>query len=180
MADDLRIEEERLGAWLNLIQTNRVVSDVLEAGVEAAAGLSLAEYELLNRISHSPEGRLRMADLASLLLVSKSGVTRLVDRVEQAGLVKREFSPEDRRVTFAAITGDGREALDKASPAFEIGLARSFSDHLEDSDVEGLRAALRKVLEGNGQWEQDRCSPRYAEIPSQPFSSGSSGRNASE
>jgi DNA-binding MarR family transcriptional regulator len=105
-----------------------------------------------------------MADLASLLLVSKSGVTRLVDRVEQAGLVEREFSATDRRVTFASITPAGREALDRANPAFARGLAQAFSRHLADSDLRCLRAALRKVLEGNGQWEEDRCSPRYASV----------------
>jgi DNA-binding MarR family transcriptional regulator len=155
-------DEERLGAWLNLIQANRIVSDVLEEHVEAAAGLSLAEHEVLIRIGFSPDGRLRMADLASLLLVSKSGVTRLVDRVEQAGLVKREFSPNDRRVTFASITDAGRAALDRANPAFARALDQAFSQHMNDSDVACLRAALRKVLEGNGEWEESRCSPRYA------------------
>jgi DNA-binding MarR family transcriptional regulator len=159
---DLLEDQERLGAWLNLIQTNRVVSDELEQGVEGAAGLSLAEYELLIRIANSPDGKLRMADLASLLLVSKSGVTRLVDRVEQAGLVGREFSATDRRVTFASITKAGRDSLVRANPAFARGLAQSFSRHLDDDDVRSLRTALRKVLEGNGQWEEDRCSPRYS------------------
>jgi DNA-binding MarR family transcriptional regulator len=161
MEANLLVDEERLGAWLNLIQANRVVSDALEEGVEAAAGLSLAEHELLIRIANSPDGKLRMADLASLLLVSKSGVTRLVDRVEEAGLVRRELSPQDRRVTFASITPAGRKALERANPAFAQGLERAFSEHLGDSDVQCLRAALRKVLEGNGQWEEQRCSPRY-------------------
>jgi DNA-binding MarR family transcriptional regulator len=162
MEEDVLGDEERLGAWLNLIQANRIVSDVLEEHVEAAAGLSLAEHEVLIRIGFSPDGRLRMADLASLLLVSKSGVTRLVDRVEQAGLVKREFSPEDRRVTFASITEAGRDALSRANPAFARALAQAFSQHLTGSDVQCLRAGLRKVLEGNGEWEESRCSPRYA------------------
>jgi DNA-binding MarR family transcriptional regulator len=155
-------DEERLGAWLNLIQTNRIVSDVLEEHVEAAAGLSLAEHEVLIRIGFSPDGKLRMADLASLLLVSKSGVTRLVDRVEQAALVRREFSPDDRRVTCASITDAGRDALERANPAFARALDQAFSQHLDDSDVACLRAALRKILEGNGEWEESRCSPRYA------------------
>jgi DNA-binding MarR family transcriptional regulator len=159
---------EQLGAWLNLIQANRIVSDVLEEHVEAAAGLSLAEHEVLIRIGFSADGKLRMADLANLLLVSKSGVTRLVDRVEQAGLVKREFSPDDRRVTFASITDAGRDALARANPAFARGLAQAFLQHLTTSDVQCLRAALRKVLEGNGEWEESRCSPRYAAAGAAP------------
>ena len=111
--------EERTRAWLNVVQTNRVVSDALEEAVESAAGLSLAEYELLVRISNVEDGRLRMVDLADLLLVSKSGVTKLVDRVEQAGLVARESSEEDRRLTFARLTRDGRRALNRAAPAFD-------------------------------------------------------------
>src|ERR671936_1676984 len=107
--------EERTRAWLNVVQTNRVVSDALEEAVESAAGMSLAEYELLVRISNAEDGRLRMADLADLLLVSKSGVTKLVDRVEQAGLVARESSEEDRRPTFARANQGGRPAPNKTA-----------------------------------------------------------------
>lgn len=155
--------EERTRAWLNVVQSNRVVSDALEEAVEAAAGLSLAEYELLVRISNAEGGRLRMVDLADLLLVSKSGVTKLVDRVEEAGLVARESSAEDRRLTFARITRDGRRALARAQPAFDRAHERVFSQHLSDQDVRCLRAALRKVLEGNGAWEERRCSPTLGE-----------------
>ena len=160
--------EERTRAWLNVVQTNRVVSDALEEAVESAAGLSLAEYELLVRISNVEDGRLRMVDLADLLLVSKSGVTKLVDRVEQAGLVARESSEEDRRLTFARLTRDGRRALNRAAPAFDAAHERVFSRHLADRDVRCLRGALRKVLEGNGAWEERRCSPELADRRTAP------------
>jgi DNA-binding MarR family transcriptional regulator len=160
--------EERTRAWLNVVQTNRVVSDALEEAVEAAAGLSLAEFELLVRISNAEDGRLRMVDLADLLLVSKSGVTKLVDRVEGAGLVARESSAEDRRLTFARITKDGRRALGRAAPAFEEAHERVFSQHLSDQDVRCLRGALHKVLEGNGAWEERRCSPELADRQTAP------------
>jgi DNA-binding MarR family transcriptional regulator len=154
-------DPDRSQAWLNLVQAGRVVADALEADVERAAGLSMAEYEVLLRIAGAEGGRLRMVDLAGLLLVSKSGVTRLVDRLEGEGLVEREFSPEDRRLTFARITAAGRRALDRASPAFAASLERVFSRHLGDRDVTCLRTALRKVLEGNGVWEEERCSPAF-------------------
>jgi DNA-binding MarR family transcriptional regulator len=153
---------DRAQAWLNLVQASRVVSDLLGEEVDRAAGLSLAEYELLLRIADTPEGRLRMVDLADLLLVSKSGVTRLVDRLEETGFVTRAFSTSDRRLTLATITGAGREALGRAYPAFAGALDRSFSRHLADRDVTCLRTALRKVLQGNGVWEEQRCSAEFA------------------
>jgi DNA-binding MarR family transcriptional regulator len=175
MVRELVGEPERARAWLNLVQTNRIVSDALEEAVEVAAGLSMAEFELLVRTANSPEGRLRMVDLASLLLVSKSGVTKLVDRVEQAGLVRRESSAEDRRLTFAVITDAGRQALDRARPAFARGLEQVFSRHLADRDMQCLRTALRKVLEGNGEWDEERCTPEFG--AEEPASAGSTNRS---
>src|SRR2546430_2273725 len=84
---------ERAGAWLNLLQVNTVVAEALERRLEDKHALSVAEHEVLVRLSHSPDGRLRMQELASLLLVSKSGVTRLIDRMQSAGLVRRVACP---------------------------------------------------------------------------------------
>lgn len=151
-------ESERVGAWLNLIQAYVVLTNALGERLEGECGLSLGGHELLARLASAPEGRLRMLDLSRLLLVSKSGITRLVDRMEAAGLVIREPSPSDRRATFAAITDRGRQALDEALPAFARGLEEFFSRHLLDPDVRALRRILRKILSGNGEWEETRCS----------------------
>lgn len=153
-------ETERLRAWMNLLQANAVVAEVLEEHLDAV-GLSLAQHEVLMRLVQTERARLRMADLASLLLVSKSGVTRLVDRMEAAGLVRREACPTDRRVVYAALTDEGRRRVEAARPAFVRGLEAAFSRHLDGRDVASLRSALRKVLEGNGQWQEERCSPAY-------------------
>ena len=161
-----RLDDERFGAWMNLLQANAIVAEALEQRLQAECELSLAENETLARLAHSPEGRLRMADVANLMLVSKSGVTRLIDRLEGAGLATRALCSTDRRVTYAAITPAGREALDRSRPVMAEALETAFSRHLADADVRALRRALRKVLEGNGEWEESRCSPTFSAGPS--------------
>jgi DNA-binding MarR family transcriptional regulator len=160
--DDERTE--RAGAWLNLLQVDTVVSEALERRLEERHGISLAEHEVLVRLSHESKGY-RMHELASLLLVSKSGVTRLIDRMVAAGLVRREPCPTDRRVIHASITPKGRIKVDRSMPDFLAALDEAFSAHLNSDDVAALRTALRKVLEGNEKWEDRRCASAYTEAP---------------
>jgi DNA-binding MarR family transcriptional regulator len=150
-------QTEELSAWLNLIQTHEAVAAGLEDTLKRANGLSLAEHEVLVRLAEAPEGRLRMLDLTGLVLLSKSGVTRLIDRMEHEGLVERQSCETDRRVVYAAISPTGRRILDDTTPAFLAGIEEHFSRHLSDADVRALRRILRKLLAGNGQWEEARC-----------------------
>lgn len=153
---------ERAGAWLNLLQVDTVVSEALERRLEERHGISLAEHEVLVRLAREPKGY-RMHELASLLLVSKSGVTRLIDRMVAAGLVRREPCPTDRRVIHASITPKGRTKVDRSMPDFLEALDESFSAHLDSEDVASLRTALRKILEGNDKWEDRRCASAYTQ-----------------
>jgi DNA-binding MarR family transcriptional regulator len=157
------LEEERFHAWLNLLQTHAVVNSRIEADLEAGSGLSLAEHEVLVRLDAAPDHRLRMNDLADLLLLSKSGVTRVVDRLEKRGLVGRRMCESDRRVVYAASTPAGGKALADAREILASAIQRSFSRHLSDADVAALRSSLRQLLEGNGAWLERRCSPSYAD-----------------
>lgn len=151
-------QTEDLNAWLNLIQAHEAISAGLEEALERATGLSLAEHEVLVRLTDDPEGRLRMLDLSGLVLLSKSGMTRLIDRMADAGLVERQACPTDRRVVYAAITPKGRRLLGETTPVFLSGVQDHFSKHLSEADVKALRRILRKLLMGNGQWEESRCS----------------------
>ena len=154
------LDDGRYHAWLNLVQTHSVISARMEARLVAASGLSLAEHELLIRLSQGPDRRLRMQDLSSLLLLSKSGVTRIVDRLEKRGLVERKMSETDRRVILAYLTEKGVEVMETARPVIAEGIDEFFSRHLTDDEIIELRALLRKVLTGNGEWLETRCSPR--------------------
>jgi len=152
---------ERFQVWLNLVQAFAVVSARVEEELDAASRLSLAEHEILIRLSFSPGGRLRMYDLADLLLLSKSGVTRVVDRLEHRGLVTRHTSKEDRRVVHARLSEEGARVLRMAQPVLGSAVEAAIARHLTDRDVAALRRALRRVLEGNGAWTKHRCSPSY-------------------
>jgi DNA-binding MarR family transcriptional regulator len=159
---------EALSAWLNLIQTHQAVGAGLEDTLKRANGLSLAEPEVLVRLEEAPDGRLRMLDLAGLVLLSKSGMTRLIDRMERAGLVQRQSCDTDRRVVYAAISAKGRRTLEEATPVFMAGIEEHFTRHVSDADVRALREILRKLLTGNGQWEEGRCGMASALAPASP------------
>jgi DNA-binding MarR family transcriptional regulator len=98
-----------------------------------------------------------MQDLAGFALISKSGLSRLIDRMEKAGLVRRESCPSDRRGTFAALTEEGATALQLATPVFLDGFERHVASHLSDADVGALQAALGKVLEANDEPPDVSC-----------------------
>jgi DNA-binding MarR family transcriptional regulator len=154
-------DAERAGAWMNLGQAHRVIQVAVEDRLEAEAGLSSSELEALMRLAISPGRRLKMIEIADQLLASKSGITRLVDRLEANGLIAREVPPDNRRVIYGRITDAGLEALETGSAVFMAGLEDAFSRHLSDQEVLQLRGILRKLLEGNGAWEDHRCLPAF-------------------
>jgi DNA-binding MarR family transcriptional regulator len=157
-------EEERLSVWLTLVRANAAVSDALGHELETVRDLPLSWFEILLGIAQEPGGRRRMQDLAGFALISKSGLSRLVDRMEAAGLVRRESCPSDRRGTFAALTEKGAAALELATPVFLDGFERHVASHLSDADVRALQAALGKVLEATGQPASVSCRTSAPEL----------------
>jgi DNA-binding MarR family transcriptional regulator len=157
-------DAELAGAWVNLAQAQRVIQAVMEERLEAGIGLSWSEVEALMRLSISPGRRLKMIDIAGQLLASKSGVTRLVDRLEANGLIEREIPRDNRRVIYCRITDAGLGALARAHSAFTSSLEDTVSRHLSDEDLAQLRRILRTLLEGNGAWEDHRCEPAFDEL----------------
>jgi DNA-binding MarR family transcriptional regulator len=156
-------DEERVAAWVNLGQAAHVVQAALDERLEAAAGVSGPEFELLWRLRATPGRRLQMGEIAGLLLASRSGVTRLVDRLVEAGLLARETPPDNRRVAYARLTEQGGAVLARAQEAFGPAFEHAFARHLSDDDIVVLRQALRRLLEGNGAWAHDRCDPTVIE-----------------
>jgi DNA-binding MarR family transcriptional regulator len=102
---------------------------------------------------------LQMSQIAAQLINSPSGTTRIADRLERAGLIERETPRENRRVVHVKLTERGREVLGRADRAFREVLQEVFASHLTEDEVASLRASLRKVLEGNGAWSEERCDP---------------------
>ena len=143
--------EEGLAAWSDVSQSYTLVSHALERKIREQFGLPLAGYDVLAQLAKTPEGeRIRMQELARRVLLSKSGLSQLFSRLERRGLVERRGDPENLRVTYATITAVGREALERAQPAFHEEVEERFAGHLDEEEVRVLRRAMRKVIRASG------------------------------
>jgi DNA-binding MarR family transcriptional regulator len=135
---------DRLRAWRLFFESALALVDVLDAELERDSGIPLHWYDVLVHLEEAPEG-LRMNALAERILYSKSGFTRVVDRMEEAGLVRRVRPENDRRSILIVLTGAGRETLERARAHHRHGIQTHFSSHLADADVNALTRALEKV-----------------------------------
>lgn len=140
-----RPDDRRLTAWRRLLQAHATLIERLNADLEREAGLPLTQYEVLLHLSESPDGRLRMRDLADSVLLSPSGLTRLVDRMERAGLVARDTCSSDRRGSFAVLTAEGKATLRRAAPIHLRGIAEYFAAHVSDEEADAISAALARI-----------------------------------
>ena len=118
--------------------------DVLDAELERDAGISQRWYDVLVHLEESPDG-VPMNALADRILYSKSGFTRVVDRMEKAKLVRRARPGNDRRTILIVLTDKGTEMLERARRHHRDGIKRHFAQHLTDADVKALTQALEKV-----------------------------------
>ncbi len=127
-----------LAAWRGFLRTHAELFKALDAELDAAHRLPLTTNEVLVALLHAPGRRLRMAELASQMLLSRSGVTRLVDRLERDGLLRREECADDGRGLFAVLTEEGERVLASARPTHLGGVRRRFLDRLSDDDQRTL------------------------------------------
>lgn len=144
---------------VNLLQVAALLKEELDAGLNAGAGVSIAEHDaLMQLLQHGP--RMPLGELAELVLFTQSGITRLVDRLERKGLALRENSTEDRRITFAALTDQGRTRLDQTMPLVRRIIGTRFSAFVSDQDASELRRILLTLLRGNEWWDERQYSHR--------------------
>lgn len=111
----------------------------------AQHGLLLTDFEVLVRIARSPQQRLRMTELATQVSLTSSGVTRVIDRLERNGLVRREACPEDRRGMWAAVTDEGMSRLDTALPGHLELISAHFTDRFTAEELAQLIVRLREI-----------------------------------
>jgi DNA-binding MarR family transcriptional regulator len=135
---------ERLLAWRLYFESALALIDVLDSALERDAGIPLRSYDALIHLEESPEG-LRMNELAERILYSKSGLTRVVDRLEDAGLVRRVRPENDRRSILVVLTDQGRAMIDRARRHHRHAIEQHFSQHLSDTDIKALTRALEKL-----------------------------------
>ena len=135
---------ERLHCWRLYIESALALVDVLDTELEQAAGISQRWYDVLVHLEESPEG-IPMNELAERILYSKSGFTRVVDRMEEAGLVRRLRPEHDRRTIPIVLTDKGTATLEHARRHHRDGIQRHFSQHLTNADIKALTRALEKI-----------------------------------
>lgn len=130
--------------WRSYAESAWAMLDILDLEMRAAVGISLNWYDVLVHVEDVPEG-LSMTDIAERILASKSGLTRVIDRMEEAGLVERRRPPGDRRIVLVAVTPAGLELIGRARPAHHATIRRHFLDHIDDKDIPALTRALAGV-----------------------------------
>lgn len=135
----------RTAAWVALLDAHSRLTQRLEAELERGHGISLAEYEVLYRLSQAAGQRLRLNELTSHARMTKSGVSRLVDRMQSGGLIGTERCPSDRRGAFAVLTPEGQSVFRRAATLHLRGVQEHFGRHLDDDEAAALRRTLERV-----------------------------------
>ncbi len=138
---------DQLAAWRAFLRAHATITRALEAELVAEQTLSLAAYDVLVQLAEAPGRRLRMTELADAVLLSRSGVTRLVDRMERMGLVCRSRVQNDGRGVAAELTDAGFARLRTASRTHLAGVLRHFVAHLEPDDLDALERISRLLAD---------------------------------
>jgi DNA-binding MarR family transcriptional regulator len=135
---------EQLRCWRLFVESSLALVDVLDTELQEAAGIPQRWYDVLVHLEESPDG-IAMTELADQILYSKSGFTRLIDRMQEAELVSRVRPPNDRRSILVTITDQGTRTMQDARRHHRDGIERHFSRHLTDTDTKALTRALEKI-----------------------------------
>jgi DNA-binding MarR family transcriptional regulator len=142
------LSPQELAAWRGLLRVHARLTKELDAELLREHRLPLSSYEVLLFLADSPRGRLRMSELADGVLLSRSGLTRLVDRMERDGLLRRRRCEEDQRGWFAEITDEGRELFASARKTHLDGVRERFLGRLSADEQRKLAALWEKVSPG--------------------------------
>lgn len=139
----------RLEAYRGFITAHAEVITRIERDLAAASVIPVVWYDVLIELYESPGRRMRMHELARAVVLSRSTLTRTVDRLEAAGLLRREPDPEDRRGAYAVLTDEGLEAMRQAWPAYGLSIVESFAMHLSDEEARTLADVFERIVAAN-------------------------------
>ena len=157
-ASTAALSTTELRAWRGMLRAHAALTKALDAQLELEHGLPLSSYEVLMYLADAEGERMRMHDLASSVLLSRSGLTRLVDRLEREGLIERESCPTDARGAFAKLTPAGRKKLDAARQTHLAGVRALFLDHFSEKEQELLGEWWERVTPGAASRPGPACS----------------------
>jgi len=148
MPQHITRHDPRLAAWSAFLRAHARVVRELERELQAEQRMALTDYDVLVQLASAGERRLRMSELADRLLLSRSGATRLVDRLVAQGLVERVMCDVDRRGQWASLTDAGYERLRQASPTHLRGVAEHFLDRLSADELEAMDRIFTRLDDG--------------------------------
>ena len=132
-------------AFVRLLRAHAATTRALSAELDAEFGLTINDYEALLRLSCAEDGRMRRIDLANELLLTASGVTRLLDGLERAGYVEKASCASDARVTYAALTAEGRKRFRAVSRAHVAGIRKLFDERFDEDELTTLARLLGRL-----------------------------------
>jgi len=141
------LNEDEQHSWRAWLSVSLLLHDRLNRELQAQHGLTMADYEILVRLSENPERRMRMSDLADVTLSSRSRLSHQIDRMEKAGLVERQHCTDDRRGAFAVLTDLGWETLVATAPDHVESVRTHLVDQLTPQEFAALGAACQKVAD---------------------------------
>lgn len=141
------VPSPQLTAWRTFLEAHARTTELLAQELREGEGIALTWYDVLVQLSEAHDHRLRMQELAERVLLSKSGLTRLIDRMERHHLVHRSACPSDRRGTFAQLTPEGLAMLRKAAPTHLRGVREHFAELLDDEEAATLAELLGRIAD---------------------------------
>lgn len=141
-----RIDEKQLGVWRGFITAHATLIEQIDQELSRAQCVPLHWYDVLVELHEAPDHRLRMNELARRVVLSRSTLTHLADRLEQGGLLKRERVGNDRRGAYAVLTEQGSDALRKAWPVYAQGISQHFVQYVSDQEIEAMSIVFQRLL----------------------------------
>jgi len=132
-------------AWVAFLRSHAAITRELSAQLQREHGLTISDYEVLLHLARAEGGRLRRVDLAERVLLSASGITRLLEGLERVGYVEKASCPADARVTYAKLTDAGQRKLSEAGVTHLAGINELFNGRYSDSELATLAGLLSRL-----------------------------------
>jgi DNA-binding MarR family transcriptional regulator len=155
----MELSKNGLEAWKGLLLAHATLVEQIDHEMALANLIPLDWYDALLALEDAPDRRLKMSDLADQVLLSKSGLTRLVDRLEAKGYIRREGCRSDRRVAYAVLTEEGLRAREDSWPTYRAAIHTHFASHLTDEEAKVVADALFRFM---GRYRQRVCNSAKA------------------
>jgi DNA-binding MarR family transcriptional regulator len=134
-----------MAAWGGLLRSHATMTRAMNAQLVAEHGITLSDYDVLIALANAPDNRMRRVDLANAVVLTASGITRLLDRLEAEGWVCKHSCQSDARVTWAVLTESGHEKLVEAAVTHHADIARLFTDRLSAEELDALGCLLGRL-----------------------------------